>query len=98
MVTPIFSEEPDFIKNQKSPDFEFRDEAIPLIQFQPQHNSFDVNPEAIEFLKRLDSPICVIGVAGMYRTGKSYLLNRILLDRKDGFGVGATVNACTKGL
>ena len=34
----------------------------------------------------------------MYRTGKSYLLNRIILNRKRGFGVGSTVNACTKGL
>lgn len=34
----------------------------------------------------------------MYRTGKSYLLNRLLLDRSDGFGVGATINPCTKGL
>lgn len=37
-------------------------------------------------------------MAGMYRTGKSYLLNRVILDRSDGFGVGSTVNACTKGL
>ena len=34
----------------------------------------------------------------MYRTGKSYLLNRMLLDRSDGFGVGPTINPCTKGL
>lgn len=34
----------------------------------------------------------------MYRTGKSYLLNRLLLNRSDGFGVGPTVNPCTKGL
>lgn len=34
----------------------------------------------------------------MYRTGKSYLLNRIILNRKKGFSVGPTVNACTKGL
>ena len=34
----------------------------------------------------------------MYRTGKSYLLNRMLLNRPSGFGVGSTVNACTKGL
>jgi len=40
----------------------------------------------------------VVGVAGMYRTGKSYLLNRMLLNRSDGFGVGPTVNPCTKGL
>lgn len=34
----------------------------------------------------------------MYRTGKSYLLNRILLKTSKGFGVGPTVNPCTKGL
>jgi hypothetical protein len=37
-------------------------------------------------------------VAGLYRTGKSYLLNRVLLNRSNGFGVGPTVNPCTKGL
>jgi len=40
----------------------------------------------------------VISVAGTYRTGKSYLLNRMILQRKAGFGVGPTVNPCTKGL
>ena len=39
-----------------------------------------------------------MAVAGMYRTGKSYLLNRMLLNRSDGFGVGPTINPCTKGL
>jgi chromosome segregation ATPase len=39
-----------------------------------------------------------VAVAGLYRTGKSYLLNRILLNRKNGFGVGPTINPCTKGL
>ena len=42
----------------------------------------------------------VIAVAGKYRTGKSFLLNRILLEQKEnkGFGVGPTINPCTKGL
>ena len=40
----------------------------------------------------------MVAVAGLYRTGKSYLLNRILLDRNSGFGVGPTINPCTKGL
>lgn len=42
--------------------------------------------------------IGIIAVAGKYRTGKSFLLNRILLDKKDtnGFGVGPTINPCTK--
>ena len=42
--------------------------------------------------------IGIIAVAGKYRTGKSFLLNRIILNKKDneGFGVGPTINPCTK--
>jgi hypothetical protein len=48
---------------------------------------------------KLEAPIGIVAVAGMYRTGKSYLLNRMLLDRHDsGFGVGPTINPCTKGV
>jgi hypothetical protein len=32
----------------------------------------------------------------MYRTGKSYLLNRMLLNQSSGFDVGPTINPCTK--
>ena len=39
----------------------------------------------------------VVSVVGMYRTGKSYLLNR-LMGRSDGFPLGATVQAKTKGI
>ena len=49
-------------------------------------------------LTQIESRIAVCSVAGLYRTGKSYLLNRLLLDRSDGFGVGPTINPCTKGL
>ena len=34
----------------------------------------------------------------MYRTGKSYLLNRVLLNRPGGFGVGPSIHPCTKGI
>ncbi len=37
-------------------------------------------------------------MAGLYRTGKSYLLNRVILNRSAGFSVGPTINPCTKGL
>ena len=34
-----------------------------------------------------------------YRTGKSFFVNRVLLDqKKGGFQVGPTINPCTKGL
>jgi hypothetical protein len=53
-------------------------------------------------LEKVEGPMGVIAVAGMYRTGKSYLLNRMLLNRengsKNGFGVGPSINPCTKGL
>ncbi len=50
----------------------------------------------MDYLASIPSPIGIVGVAGMYRTGKSYLLNQMLLNRSDGFGVGPTVNPCTK--
>ena len=50
-------------------------------------------------LSKVEGPLGVIAVAGMYRTGKSYLLNRMLLNlNKKGFGVGPSINPCTKGL
>ena len=59
---------------------------------------FEIQDEAMEFLNSLQGPMGVVAVAGMYRTGKSYLLNRMILNRSSGFGVGNTINACTKGL
>lgn len=49
-------------------------------------------------LKNVKEKIGIIAVAGKYRTGKSFLLNRIILDKTDnnGFGVGPTINPCTK--
>ncbi len=57
---------------------------------------FEINEETRDFLKKLNAPIGVISVAGMYRTGKSYLLNRMLQNQTRGFDVGPTINACTK--
>ncbi|KAJ1493588.1 guanylate-binding protein [Baffinella frigidus] len=59
---------------------------------------FAVTEEARAMLADISGPLSVISVVGMYRTGKSFLLNRILLGQTGGFPVGNTVNACTKGL
>ena len=58
------------------------------------------NPVSYELasLAQVEAPVAVISVAGLYRTGKSFLLNRILIGRPNGFRVGSTVNACTKGI
>ena len=72
--------------------------AIPIVNFDSSLNRFIINPEAESFLKTLQAPLGIISVAGMYRTGKSYLLNRMLLNQSSGFGVGPSINPCTKGL
>jgi len=62
---------------------------------------FFVSEDAKMLLRSLGSErIGVVAVAGKYRTGKSFLLNRILLEQQNnnGFGVGPTINPCTKGL
>ncbi|KAG7394431.1 hypothetical protein PHYBOEH_005201 [Phytophthora boehmeriae] len=62
--------------------------------------SFEIAPEAIVYLQQIRGDIAVVAIAGLYRTGKSYLLNLLLgRDRaEEMFDVGATVNACTKGI
>ncbi|CAK0845718.1 unnamed protein product [Prorocentrum cordatum] len=56
-----------------------------------------VKREACEILKMCEGSISVVSVAGLYRTGKSFLLNR-LLGLQDGFDIGRSINPCTKGL
>ena len=74
---------------------EVRHPPSPLINFLI---GFELTREATDFLKEVNGPIGMIAVAGMYRTGKSYLLNRMLLNRSSGFGVGPSINPCTKVL
>ena len=73
-------------------------QAIPFII--DSKGKFNVSDQAKEFLLSLDGKkIGVICVVGKYRTGKSYFINRVVLDRKPtepGFNVGPTVNPCTK--
>lgn len=70
--------------------------AILLVDIE-ESGKCRINPEAVEMLRSLPSPISVISVAGLYRTGKSFLLNRFL-GLQDAFEIGPTVNPCTKGL
>ena len=53
--------------------------------------------EAEEMLSKIENNLAVVCIAGIYRSGKSYLMNR-LLGRQDGFEIGPTISSCTKGL
>lgn len=52
---------------------------------------------AVSILNQIQGKLAVVGIAGLYRTGKSFLLNR-LLGLQEGFEIGPSVNPCTKGL
>ena len=44
-----------------------------------------------------EKQIKVVAIAGPYRTGKSFLMNRFM-DQMTGFDIGSTVESCTKGV
>ena len=70
-----------------------------LMAVHNNHNSeYAVNSEAIDLFLSVKGKLAIISVAGVYRTGKSYLLNKMLLNRKSGFAVGPTINPETKGI
>lgn len=79
---------------------------IQLISFDQNKSTFpsiseiQVNQKAIEWLTKANQEkhIAIVTVVGKYRTGKSYILNRVLLNQNNGFEVGPSINACTKGL
>lgn len=73
------------------------DESLPLLSFDSS-GKISVNEQAIRILSEVPKPIAVLGIAGSYRSGKSFFLNRVLLNRKKGFLVGNQILPCTKGI
>lgn len=59
----------------------YKEEALVLIKYNPDNKLYEINQEAVQLIKSIPAPIGIITVAGLYRTGKSYLLNRMLLNR-----------------
>ncbi|KAK3513840.1 hypothetical protein QTP70_028843 [Hemibagrus guttatus] len=56
-----------------------------------------VMKEAKEILDGITQPVVVVSVVGLYRTGKSYLMNR-LAGQQTGFALGSTIESKTKGI
>jgi len=73
-----------------------KDVAVPLVTVDP-NGKFIINKEAMDILQGVKNGVSVISIVGLYRSGKSYVMNR-LLGRQSGFAVGPTVNPCTKGI
>uniref|UniRef100_A0A8D1ST55 Guanylate binding protein 1, interferon-inducible n=1 Tax=Sus scrofa TaxID=9823 RepID=A0A8D1ST55_PIG len=56
-----------------------------------------VNPKALKLLSAIKQPLVVVAIVGLYRTGKSYLMNK-LAGKNKGFSLGSTVQSHTKGI
>ncbi|XP_026639938.1 guanylate-binding protein 4-like [Microtus ochrogaster] len=69
----------------------------PICLVQNWKEELMVNPEAIRILEKISQPLVVVAIVGLYRTGKSYLMNR-LAGQNHGFSLGSTVQSETKGI
>ena len=78
----------------------FEEEELQVVSLiECRESAYHVNAETMEWLASHDAPFAVVACAGKYRTGKSFLLNRLAKAKANcGFGVGDSVQACTKGL
>uniref|UniRef100_A0A4X1U565 Guanylate binding protein 1, interferon-inducible n=1 Tax=Sus scrofa TaxID=9823 RepID=A0A4X1U565_PIG len=56
-----------------------------------------VSPKALKLLSAIKQPLVVVAIVGPYRTGKSYLMNK-LAGKNKGFSLGSTVQSHTKGI
>uniref|UniRef100_A0A673MRB7 Guanylate-binding protein 1-like n=1 Tax=Sinocyclocheilus rhinocerous TaxID=307959 RepID=A0A673MRB7_9TELE len=56
-----------------------------------------VQQSALQILQQIQQPVVVVAVVGLYRTGKSYLMNR-LAGKQSGFALGSTIESKTKGI
>ena len=53
--------------------------------------------DAVQLLRSIEKPIAVLSICGPYRTGKSYILSR-LLGAPGAFSLGHSMHACTFGI
>ncbi|KAL1790106.1 guanylate-binding protein 6-like, partial [Sigmodon hispidus] len=69
----------------------------PICLVENDKEQLFVNQKAIEILDKISQPVVVVAIVGLYRTGKSYLMNR-LAGQNHGFPLGSTVQSETKGI
>ena len=52
-------------------------QMAPICLVENHNEHLSVNHEAIEILEKISQPVVVVAIVGLYRTGKSYLMNRL---------------------
>ncbi|XP_009423091.1 guanylate-binding protein 3 isoform X2 [Pan troglodytes] len=69
----------------------------PMCLIENTNRELVANPEALKILSAITQPVVVVAIVGLYRTGKSYLMNK-LAGKNKGFSLGSTVKSHTKGI
>ncbi|KAH8064766.1 GTPase [Aureococcus anophagefferens] len=84
---------------------EFPNAALPLVEVRegpsegPAGWSMSANDDTLKLLSTIEERVCVVTVVGLYRSGKSSLLNWLRDPEKPGgFAVGHGASRCTKGI
>ncbi|XP_072505094.1 guanylate-binding protein 7-like isoform X3 [Notamacropus eugenii] len=69
----------------------------PICLVENSNGELIVNQQGLQILTSITKPVVVVAIVGMYRTGKSYLMNK-LAGKNKGFSLGSTVQSHTKGI
>ena len=96
----VYEENDSFdIKEEKEEEEYIPPKSTPLPFVIFENGRFVIPKKAKDLLtKQKLNNIGVISLVGKYRTGKSFLLNKVILNSKLGFDVGPTIKQCTKGI
>lgn len=77
------------------PLLEPKTDSKPLILVDiDEREQLTINSDAVKLLKSIDKEVYVIAIAGPYRSGKSYILNRFFHSQK-GFQLGPNTQVPT---
>ncbi|KAM8789917.1 guanylate-binding protein 6-like [Rhynchonycteris naso] len=70
---------------------------VPMCLVENKNEQMSVNKKALKILCKISQQVVVVAIVGLYRTGKSYLMNCLAREKK-GFPLGSTVQSETKGI
>ncbi|KAM7317852.1 guanylate-binding protein 1-like isoform X2 [Alexandromys fortis] len=69
----------------------------PVCLIENSDQQLVANQEALDILSAIKQPMVVVAIVGLYRTGKSYLMNK-LAGKQKGFSLRSTGQSHTKGI
>ncbi|XP_042560236.1 guanylate-binding protein 1-like, partial [Clupea harengus] len=70
---------------------------VPVCLIENTEGGLRTMKSALDILRGIQQPVVVVAVVGLYRTGKSYLMNQ-LAGQQSGFALGSTIESKTKGI